>query len=164
MNLRRFGIAAVVFLAAAGWYFGQPPQSRPALIAPSPGPHPPDPSPVEGVARQQLAGDAVRAAFQARSSGIEIETEGEIVRLLADDRDGSPHQKFIVRTPGGATVLVAHNIDLAPRLDGLSVGDHVAILGEYEWNEHGGVLHWTHRDPAGHHQTGHIDWDGRRYQ
>ena len=85
-------------------------------------------------------------------------------RLLPDDRDGSPHQRFVVRTAGGQTLLVAHNMDLAPRLDGLRPGDTVILYGEYVWNNHGGLMHWTHHDPSGRHAAGYIEWQGRRYQ
>ena len=61
------------------------------------------------------------------------------------------------------TVLVAHNLDLAPRVP-LTVGDSVELRGEYEWNDRGGVLHWTHRDPGGRHDAGWIRHAGRLYQ
>jgi hypothetical protein len=61
-------------------------------------------------------------------------------------------------------LLVTHNIDLAPRLDGLQKGERLVLRGEYEWNPEGGVLHWTHRDPGGTHPAGYIERDGRRYQ
>lgn len=83
---------------------------------------------------------------------------------MADDRDGSPHQRFIIRTEGGISLLIAHNIDLAPRLDGLARGERVEVLGEYVWNDKGGLMHWTHRDPGGRHPAGYIEWRGRRYQ
>ncbi len=65
--------------------------------------------------------------------------------------------------PSGQTVLFAHNIDLAPRLNGLKVGDRVEFHGEYEWNAKGGVIHWTHRDPLGRHEPGWLKHNGRRY-
>jgi hypothetical protein len=60
--------------------------------------------------------------------------------------------------------MIAHNLDLAPRLTGLAPGESVSLLGEYEWNEKGGVMHWTHDDPKGRHEAGYIEWRGRRYQ
>jgi hypothetical protein len=48
--------------------------------------------------------------------------------ILRDDNEGSRHQKFILSLDNGLTVLVAHNIDLAPRIDHLRKGDRVEFL------------------------------------
>ncbi|MEL7054408.1 MAG: DUF3465 domain-containing protein, partial [Cyanobacteria bacterium J06588_5] len=53
---------------------------------------------------------------------------------------------------------------LAPRIDGLRVGDRVSVKGEYEWNDRGGLIHWTHHDPRNVHEGGWIDHNGLRYQ
>lgn len=103
-------------------------------------------------------------AFTRRLSRVQVTGEGTVVKVLRDDGNGSRHQRFIVRLDSGRTVLVAHNIDLAPRIDGLRAGDAVAFSGEYEWNPKGGVIHWTHRDPRGRHPEGWIRHDGQRYQ
>jgi len=109
--------------------------------------------------------DAVLAqAFERRARSLQVEGAGEVVRILPDDRDGSRHQRFVLRLDSGQTVLVAHNIDLAPRVGGLREGDRVAFFGEYEWNERGGVIHWTHRDPQGRHVAGWLKHAGRTYQ
>jgi hypothetical protein len=84
--------------------------------------------------------------------------------VLSDDNDGSRHQRFILRLATGESLLVAHNIDLAPRVTGLQVGDTVSFNGEYEWNERGGVIHWTHHDPRGSHVGGWVEHNGRRYE
>ncbi|MGK7909984.1 MAG: DUF3465 domain-containing protein [Synechococcus sp.] len=54
----------------------------------------------------------------------------------------------------GLTVLIAHNIDLAPRVTSVHIGDEVRFLGEYEWNPQGGEIHWTHQDPYQQHVDG----------
>ena len=51
-----------------------------------------------------------------------------MVALLKDDNEGSRHQKFILELSTGQTVLVAHNIDLAPRIQNIQKGDQVEFL------------------------------------
>jgi hypothetical protein len=84
--------------------------------------------------------------------------------VLPDDREGSPHQRFIVEIGTDLTVLVALNIELAPRIETLRSGDEVAFRGRYEYTPKGGVVHWTHHDPQGRHPGGWIDHGGRRYE
>lgn len=107
---------------------------------------------------------SAEAAFEDQLSDVQLEVTGEVSRLLPDDNKGSRHQRFIVRLTSGRTVLVAHNIDLAPRIDDLAVGDKVSIYGEYVWNNKGGIMHWTHHDPANRHPHGWIRHQGTLYQ
>ena len=103
-------------------------------------------------------------AFQRRISNIQVEGEGKVLKLLPDDLAGSKHQKFIVAINSDQTVLIANNIDLASKINDLQVGDHIAFSGEYEWNEKGGVIHWTHHDPNGKHKAGWLRHNGLIYQ
>jgi hypothetical protein len=86
-----------------------------------------------------------------------------VKKNLPDDNVGSRHQKMILELPSRHTVLLAHNIDLAKRVPARQ-GDTIRVKGEYEYSEQGGVLHWTHLDPAGRHEGGWIEHDGQRYQ
>jgi len=107
---------------------------------------------------------ALQDAIASRQSDVQVKGEGIVTKVLKDDLDGSRHQRFILKLGSGQTLLVAHNIDLAPRIDTLRSGDSVEFYGEYEWNPKGGVIHWTHHDPAGRHVGGWIRHLGRTYQ
>ncbi len=108
--------------------------------------------------------DAIRDAFESQQSGVEVSGAGTVSRILDDDREGNRHQRFILALGTGRTLLIAHNVDVAPRIEGLTVGDAVSFHGIYEWNDKGGVVHWTHHDPQGQHHAGWIRHRGRTYQ
>ena len=111
------------------------------------------------------ANDAVlQQAYQSQQSDLQVQGFGQVVKVLPDDNDGSKHQKFILKLNSGQTLLVAHNIDLAPRIPDLKVGDSVEFYGEYEWNKKGGVLHWTHKDPQNRHAHGWLKHNGQVYE
>lgn len=107
---------------------------------------------------------AIRQAFDDKLSNRQVKGKGTVTRILADDMNGARHQRFILQLPVGITVLIAHNIDLAPRIPNLKAGDTVEFNGEYEWNSKGGVIHWTHDDPRGQHEAGWLRHDGTTYQ
>ncbi len=106
---------------------------------------------------------AIAEAARSGRSDVLVEASGVVHGVLPDDREGSRHQRLLVRLRNDQTVLIAHNIDLAPRVAGVRRGDPIRFKGEYEWNERGGVVHWTHRDPAGRHPGGWLEHAGRRY-
>jgi hypothetical protein len=122
------------------------------------------PSPVTEQRTAPLVDDPIGRAFASRTSNVQVQGEGKVIRVLADDLDGSRHQRFIVQLASGQTLLVTHNIDIAPRIDGLKAGDSVRFNGEYVWNEKGGVIHWTHYDPQGRHVAGWVVHDGKTYE
>jgi hypothetical protein len=111
-----------------------------------------------------LSDSSVADAYQNQLSDIQVSGSGNVSRILSDDNKGSRHQRFILRLSSGQTLLVAHNIDLAPRINTLEDGDEVQFFGEYEWNSKGGVIHWTHHDPGGRHIGGWLKHNGRKYE
>jgi len=121
---------------------------------------PPSPS-----TRAPAGSDEVLArAFKQHTSNLQVEGQGVIRRVLSDDNNGRRHQRFIVTLSTGQTILITHNIELAPRIVGLREGDVVSFSGEYEWNAEGGVIHWTHSDPSKRHPPGWIKHNGEVYQ
>ncbi|MET2897555.1 DUF3465 domain-containing protein [Vibrio rotiferianus] len=105
----------------------------------------------------------LKQAYENHQSDIQVQGSGKVIRLLPDDNDGSRHQKFILKLHSKQTLLVAHNIDLAPRIPDLEVGDSVQFYGEYEWSNKGGVMHWTHHDPNNRHPHGWLKHNGKKY-
>lgn len=106
----------------------------------------------------------IEQAFANHRSDVLVTGEGRVTRILADDTDGARHQRFVVELGSGQTVLVAHNIDIAPRIEDLQRGRPIAFRGEYEWNDLGGVVHWTHHDPDGAHPEGWVEYSTRKYE
>jgi hypothetical protein len=117
-----------------------------------------------GKASPAPASGEIERLFAERRSGEVVEAGGSVLQVLQDDREGSRHQRFILRLRSGHTVLVSHNIDLAPRVPRLERGDEVRFRGQYEWNERGGVIHWTHHDPDGRRPGGWLRHDGATYR
>lgn len=106
----------------------------------------------------------IMQAYQQQRSNVQVQAQGIVKAILPDDNEGSRHQKMILKLENGLTVLIAHNIDLAPRIEGLKKGDSVEFFGEYEYSQKGGVIHWTHHDPRGKHIDGWLKYQGKMYQ
>ncbi|MBB1437842.1 DUF3465 domain-containing protein [Shewanella sp. SG41-4] len=106
----------------------------------------------------------IQQAFEHQQENVQVQGLGTVIKLLPDDNKGSRHQRLIVKISSSFTVLVAHNIDLAPRVEAISVGDEIEFYGVYEWNNKGGVVHWTHHDPNGRHLNGWLLHQGKTYQ
>lgn len=107
---------------------------------------------------------SIKNAFDKQKSNIQVKGSGKVIHVLPDDIKGSRHQKFLLKLDTGLTILIAHNIDLAPRIKSISKGDTVKFFGEYEWTNKGGVVHWTHLDPSNQHVHGWLKHKGRTYQ
>jgi len=114
-------------------------------------------------AEQESASPVGRLHAQRQSDQIITDT-GIIVKCLPDDNEGSRHQRLLVEVDRtDITVKVAHNIDLAPRVE-CREGDRITFKGEYEYNELGGAVHWTHHDPKKWREGGWIEVNGVRVE
>ena len=117
-----------------------------------------------GISNVSADDSVVYNAFNSKTSNIQVTANAVVSRILADDTIGSKHQKFIIRMPNSQTILVAHNIDLAPRVPNLQVNKSITVYGEYEWSDKGGTIHWTHIDPNKNHIDGWIKYLDNKYQ
>jgi len=106
----------------------------------------------------------LKSLYDKQISDFQIQGSGTVTTILADDLEGDKHQKFILKLASGQTLLMAHNIDIAPRIDTIAVGDSVEFYGEYYWTAEGGGIDWTHKDPDGVHVDGWLKHEGVTYQ
>ena len=60
--------------------------------------------------------DAIGRAFANKTSDIQVEGKGKVIRLLSDDSNGPRHQRFIVQLASRQTLLISHNTYIAPRI------------------------------------------------
>jgi len=159
MNMKQLAAIAVMLIAAAYQYFDSGSTSNNAS----------DKQSSSTAQNKQQPSDQAKVLKRIRDAKGDTNAkfwtvvQGEVIKNLKDDTKGSQHQKFLVRLSSDITLLVAHNIDLAPRAP-VSKGDQVTMRGEYAWNNRGGVLHWTHHDPKGKREGGWIEVDGKRYE
>ena len=108
--------------------------------------------------------DRLGQAIRNREKRVWMTLEGRVVQVLPDDLEGSRHQRFLFDVaPGIPTLKLSHNIDLAPPVP-MAEGDRFAARGRYEWNEFGGVIHWTHHDPDREIEGGWVEFRGERYE
>lgn len=112
---------------------------------------------------QQQAINKIREAKNNSNAQFWIGFNGKVVHKLKDDLSGSRHQKFLISPSSDITLLVAHNIDLSSRVP-IEKGDSISLYGRYEWNNRGGVIHWTHHDPKGKKEGGWIKANGKVYR
>lgn len=89
---------------------------------------------------------------------------GKVIVLLSDDTEGDRHQRFIVELDSGQTILVVHNIDIAPRIEKLQKRAKVKVRGEYIWNSQGGLVHFTHDATYSDHPGGWVKFKGQKYR
>jgi hypothetical protein len=158
-SLLRRGLSILAILVGAWFYrqFG----GAPLGVGPE---ATSDSAAVSGPETASEAGaERIDSLFRDRRSGVLVEARATVEKVLTDDTRGLQHQRFIVRLSTGRTVLIAHNIDLAPRVPA-SRGDSLLVYGEYEWNAQGGVLHWTHHDPERRRPGGWILYKGKKYE
>lgn len=168
---RTLAIAVLLLCGYLTIYRGRPSHSTATAPAASSSPTPatslPQPSATPdgpAAASPLVDNPSIARAIADHAHEVTVDAAGVVSRILPDDREGERHQRFIVRLPSGSTVLIAHNIDIAPRIEGLRTGAPIAFEGEYVWNAQGGVVHWTHHDPSARHKSGFVKYDGRLYR
>ncbi|MDH3589519.1 MAG: DUF3465 domain-containing protein [Gammaproteobacteria bacterium] len=157
-------LIGIVAAAAVAWFGYSAQNSEPSATPAAPVSVSDDTAGIQATRdKYSEAAEQIVSAFESQRSDMWIEGGGRVQRVLADDSEGSRHQRFIVSLANEHTILIAHNIDLAQRVP-LKAGDEVSFYGEYEWNDRGGVIHWTHHNPRNRREGGWIQHKGTTYR
>jgi len=102
-------------------------------------------------------------AQQLQLVKVPLTVTARVKKMLKYDDRGLPHERFLLVLSNGSTILVAHNTKMAPYVP-VQPGDIVTVSGEYIWNAKGGLIHWTHHSDSPNHQSGFIEFNGKRYE
>ena len=116
------------------------------------------------VASASMDAGAIVEAYGAHRNVPQVQGSGVVTKVLKDDIKGLQHQKFLLKVSDNITILIAHNLDLAPRVEDIHEGDVIEFKGEYIYTPKGGTVHWTHKDPRGNHQAGWLKHNGKTYE
>jgi hypothetical protein len=75
------------------------------------------------------ADELLAQLFANVQSNVQVYGTGTVISILPDDLSGSRHQRFIIELKSKQTLLIAHNIDLAPRIDTLAINNQIEFFG-----------------------------------
>lgn len=108
----------------------------------------------------------VCSTYAGQGSGQEVLAQGNVAAILGT-REGpsGEHEGFLLQLTGDCdlVVRVETNVDLTGPVP-LRAGEAAIVKGQYEYTVMGGVIHWTHHDPAGRHVAGYVQAGGKVYQ
>lgn len=105
----------------------------------------------------------VQALEASRRTKYVSATGMKVIELMADDTQGSPHQKFRVQLSDGHAITIISNLDMCVHVP-VQVGDTVGAGGEFiPTGKMSGLLHWVHNDPKKQRPDGYIELNGHIY-
>lgn len=104
--------------------------------------------------------------YASGSSGAEVIGQGTVLAVLGTRAGPSgEHEGFLLKLTRHCDLMlrIETNVDITGPVP-LHTGESVTVKGQYEDDPTGGVIHWTHHDPAGRHVAGYIVADGKVYE
>jgi hypothetical protein len=104
--------------------------------------------------------DSLNQVRNSRANRPQVFVEGQVTKILPEDKAGRPHQKYIIQAFNSVKIVIVSNLEFG-RVP-VAVGTKVEVCGEY-LNAEGGMVHWTHFDPHGGHPDGYTMLDGKLY-
>lgn len=106
--------------------------------------------------------EVIRAIKEKRNLYFVEVKDVQITKILPDDTQGLPHQRWIVKLANGREIMAVYNIGEFARVPAKE-GDTVNMGGEFKMTEVGGLIHWLHEDPRNRRPDGYVEKDGVEY-
>jgi len=104
--------------------------------------------------------------YASGAGGAEVIGQGTVAAALGTSNGPSgEHEGFLLKLHGQCDLLL--RVETNTGITGpvpLHAGENVVVKGQYEDDATGGVIHWTHHDPAGRHVAGYVIAAGKIYQ
>ena len=95
-----------------------------------------------------LGDGGIAELYAQKQSNTMVEFEGRVDRILADDNDGSRHQRFILKLDNGHTVLAYSAGKMSKHKIRVLVGDRVSVeLSPYDLSR--GRITYRHKTTSG---------------
>ncbi len=98
-------------------------------------------------------------AIAQNRDGVEVTVEGPVIHVLAESNgESGTHDRFVIEVRSGSKeqdILIADNVSIG-RTAPIQEGDDVTVKGVLAIDPSGPVIHWTHHDPSGRHESGFI--------
>lgn len=116
-----------------------------------------------GLPTETLVSDSsIAQAFAEQRSGMMVEVNGRVQRILPEPSNDHLTQRFILELDNGHILLVENDLNRSAEIP-LEQWVPVTVRGEYDWTDQGGKITWTHRDPGLGLKHGWIKYRGKRY-
>ncbi len=91
---------------------------------------------------------SVAAAYRDHRVFLWLTVSARVTAVLPDSFGRYQHQRFLMRCPTGQHILIVNDVTVGQHVP-IKPGDRVAAHGEYIWNRHGGLIHFTHSSAGG---------------
>jgi hypothetical protein len=83
---------------------------------------------------------ALNYVFENHKNNVQIKGKGTVVRILHEGNEDVSHQRLIVKTFFGQTILVTRTLEVSHKITSIMAGDMIVFHGIYKWTPKGGVV------------------------
>jgi len=119
-----------------------------------------------GGAAEQPNNAQICSLYASGRSGVEVIGQGTVLAVIGTHAGPSgEHEGFLVKLERQCDLLlrIEANVGITGSIP-LHEGETVTVKGQFEDDPTGGMIHWTHHDPAGRHVAGYVIAGGKIYQ